>query len=51
MYKIYWFIFIKKMSIALLRFPTDGFFKGPTSEVVDFDDFDPFSFKKEYVCI
>ena len=41
--------FRKKMSIALLHFPTDGFSKGPSSEVVDFADFDPFSFKKEYV--
>ena len=36
-----WLTFIKKMSLALLHFPTDGFSKGPSSEVIDFVDFDP----------
>ena len=33
------------MSLALLHFPTDGFSKGTSSEVVDFDNFETFSFK------
>ena len=42
---IYWLTFIKEMSIALLHFPTDGFSEGPSSEVVDFANFETFSFK------
>ena len=42
---IYWLTVIKEMSLALLHFPTDGFSKGTSSEVVDFDNFETFSFK------
>ena len=43
---IYWLTIIKKMSTALLHFPTDGFSKGSSSEVVDFVDFDHLVLRK-----